>query len=135
MCAILGWLNNKEDLTGKNVLFKQMLDLMECRGKDSQGIFELPNILLGHNRLAIIDIENGYQPMEFDELVITYNGEIYNTKELREELLEEGYNFETTCDTEVILKGYHCYKEKILDKIEGIFAFAIYNQKDQFGYF
>ena len=130
MCAILGWLNNKDDLTEQNDTFKKMLDLMECRGKDSQGIYEQPNVLLGHNRLAIIDIENGYQPMEFDELIITYNGEIYNTKELRDELLNEGYNFDTKCDTEVILKGYHCYKEKVLEKIEGIFAFAIYNLKD-----
>ncbi len=130
MCAILGWLNPQFDLLNKQKTFQKMLKLMECRGKDSHGIYMSEHALLGHNRLAIIDLENGLQPMEFDDYIITYNGEIYNTATLRDELLANGYNFNTTCDTEVILKGYHCYKEKVLDKIEGIFAFAIYNKKD-----
>lgn len=130
MCAILGWLNFKDNLLEKQKRFQKMLKIMECRGKDSHGIYQDKHVLLGHNRLAIIDLENGLQPMEFDDYIITYNGEIYNTKEIRDELLKQGYNFNTTCDTEVILKGYHFYKEKILDKLEGIFAFAIYNKKD-----
>lgn len=131
MCAILGWVNQKEDLLGNMGLFKEMLDLMKYRGYDSKGYYFENHILLGHNRLSIIDLENGKQPMYYDDLVIIYNGELYNTEEIKEDLLKKGYDFDTTSDTEVLLKGYHCYKEKIVNKIEGIFAFAIYNKKDK----
>lgn len=131
MCAILGWSNNKEDLLEKMDLFKEMLELMKYRGYDSKGYYFENHILLGHNRLSIIDLENGKQPMYYEDLVIVYNGELYNASEIKEDLLKKGYDFDTTCDTEVLLKGYHCYKEKILEKIEGIFAFAIYNKKEK----
>ena len=123
MCAILGVLKdnfNKE-------LFKDMLELMNNRGKDSTGYYFESGISLGHKRLAIRDIGNGCQPMFYKDYVIIYNGEIYNTDEIKSELINLGYTFDTTSDTEVILKGYAEYKKKILDKLEGIFAFAIYN--------
>lgn len=129
MCAILGWVNKKEDLLKQIPLFKDMLLSMEYRGYDDKGYYFLNHILLGHNRLSIMDLENGSQPMFYEDLVIVYNGEIYNADIIKEDLLKLGYDFDTTCDTEVLLKGYHCYKEKILDKIEGIFAFAIYDYK------
>lgn len=131
MCAILGWSNHKEDLLENMNLFKEMLELMKCRGYDSKGYYFENHTLLGHNRLSIIDLENGKQPMYYENLIIIYNGELYNTNEIKEDLLKKGYDFDTTCDTEVLLKGYHCYKEKILEKIEGIFAFAIYDQKEK----
>ncbi len=131
MCAILGWANHKEDILEHMNLFKEMLALMKYRGSDSTGYYFENNILLGHNRLSIIDLENGKQPMYYEDLVIVYNGELYNTEEIKKDLLKHGYDFDTTCDTEVLLKGYHFYKEKILSKIEGIFAFAIYNKKEQ----
>ncbi len=129
MCAICGWLNSKEKLNEKQETFKEMLELMSCRGKDNTGYHFEENIMLGHKRLAIVDLETGNQPMYSKEYVIIYNGELYNTQEIKEELIKKGYTFETTSDTEVILKGYIEYKEKILDKMEGIFAFAVYNKE------
>ena len=85
--------------------------------------------MLGHKRLEIVDLETGNQPMYFKDYVIIYNGELYNTEDLKQELKDKGYTFNTTSDTEVILKGYAEFKENILDKMEGIFAFAVYNKK------
>ncbi len=141
MCAICGWLNLKEDLTDKQEKFKEMLELMSCRGKDNTGYYFDKNVMLGHKRLAIVDLETGNQPMYYKEYSITYNGELYNTETLKEELKEKGYTFETSSDTEVILKGYVEFKEKVLDKMEGIFALGIYNKntkelflaRDRFG--
>ena len=106
-----------------------MVDLMSCRGKDNTGYHFDKNMMLGHKRLAIVDLETGNQPMYYKDYVIVYNGELYNTEELKEELKEKGYTFDTTSDTEVILKGFAEYKEEILGKMEGIFAFCIYNKK------
>ena len=125
MCAILGVLNSNIN----NDLFKKMLDLMNNRGKDSTGYYFNDKVSLGHKRLAIRDLRNGFQPMFYKNYVIIYNGEIYNTEEIKNDLLNKGYSFNTTCDTEIILKGYAEYKRKILKKLEGIFAFAIYNKK------
>ena len=141
MCAICGWLNLKEDLTDKQEKFKEMLELMSCRGKDNTGYYLEKNVMLGHKRLAIVDLETGNQPMYYKEYSITYNGELYNTDTLKAELKEKGYTFETSSDTEVILKGYAEFKEKVLDKMEGIFALGIYNKntkelflaRDRFG--
>ena len=126
MCAILGVLS-KDDFNIN--LFKNMLELMNNRGTDNTGYYFSKNISLGHKRLAIRDLENGNQPMFYKEYVIVYNGEIYNTDTIKKELITKGYSFTTTCDTEIILKGFTEYKEKILDKLEGIFAIAIYNKK------
>lgn len=126
MCAILGVLS-KDDFNIN--LFKNMLELMNNRGTDNTGYYFSKNISLGHKRLAIRDLENGNQPMFYKEYVIVYNGEIYNTDTIKKELINKGYSFTTTCDTEIILKGFTEYKEKILDKLEGIFAIAIYNKK------
>lgn len=131
MCAILGWINSKKNLKNVQNNFKEMLDLMSYRGKDNTGYYFEDSILLGHKRLAIIDLENGNQPMKYKEYTIVYNGEIYNADTLKQELENQGYKFKTNCDTEVILIGYACYKEKILEKLEGIFAFAIYNSKNK----
>lgn len=129
MCAILGWLNKKTDLQKNKDTFHKMLDLMSYRGEDHTGYYEEEHVLLGHKRLAIIDLENGNQPMYYKNYIIVYNGEIYNTDELKNDLEKKGYVFDTRCDTEVILKGYACYKDKVLNKLEGIYAFAIYDKK------
>ena len=109
-----------------------MTKTLKYRGPDSTGYFISDDVLLGHKRLAIIDPEKGKQPMKYDNYVIIYNGEIYNTDSIRKKLIKKGYSFNTTSDTEVILKGYACYKKKIVEKLEGIFAFAIYDGKDLF---
>lgn len=125
MCAILGLIKKDKEIN----LFKKMLELMKCRGNDSTGYYFSDDIYLGHKRLAIIDLDNGNQPMKYKNYIIVYNGELYNMKELKEDLINKGLSFDTKSDTEVILKGYSYYKEKILDKLEGIYAFGIYNTK------
>ena len=127
MCAILGILSKKKF---DDDLFKEMLELMNNRGLDNTGYYFNNYVSLGHKRLAIRDLKNGNQPMFFNDYVIVYNGEIYNTEDIKNDLLNKGYSFDTTSDTEIILKGYDCYKSKILKKLEGIFAFAIYNKRN-----
>lgn len=132
MCGITGWMNKNENLRNKKRIIKKMTKTLKYRGPDSTGYFISDDVLLGHKRLAIIDPEKGKQPMKYDNYVIVYNGEIYNTDSIIKKLIKKGYSFNTTSDTEVILKGYACYKEKIVEKLEGIFAFAIYDGKDLF---
>ena len=132
MCGITGWMNKNENLRNKKRTIKKMTKTLKYRGPDSTGYFISDDVLLGHKRLAIIDPEKGKQPMKYDNYVIVYNGEIYNTDSIRKKLIKKGYSSNTTSDTEVILKGYACYKEKIVEKLEGIFAFAIYDGKDLF---
>ncbi len=124
MCGILG-------ITSFNIepdieLFKKSLLLIKHRGPDETNIVKNDNILFGHNRLVVVDKENGKQPMEYDGYTIIYNGELYNTEEIREKLLDIGYKFDGYSDTEVLLKAYHYYKEECLNLLNGIFAFAIY---------
>lgn len=139
MCGFVGWYNNKEDITHYKKAIKKMNKTLKHRGPDDSNYDISKHLLLGHNRLSIIDLKNGTQPMKYNNYTIVYNGEIYNTNEIKEKLLKQGFTFETTSDTEVLLKGYACFKEKILDMIEGIYAFAIYDgdklffARDRFG--
>ncbi|MGE5455618.1 MAG: asparagine synthase (glutamine-hydrolyzing) [Ignavibacteriales bacterium] len=132
MCGFVGWINNKNKIRNKRNTLKKMNETLSKRGPDSTGYYFSNNALLGHKRLAIIDIENGKQPMHFDKYTIIYNGELYNTEVIKKDLIQKGYTFDTTCDTEVLLKAYVHYKEKVLDIIEGIFAFAIYSSNEVF---
>lgn len=129
MSAILGWINNEESLIEKENAFKQMMNLMSFRGNEKTGYHLGKNVLLGSKRLAIRDLEKGNQPMYYKEYVLVYNGEIFNADEIREKLKQNGYMFDTNCDTEVVLKGYAEFKEKIVEMLEGFFAFGIYNSK------
>ena len=125
MCGFTGWY--KKSHTKKDIrTLKKMTNTLKYRGPDQKGYYIDKNILLGHRRLSIIDLKNGRQPMTYKEYTIVYNGELYNTEELRKKL-EKKYKFKTKSDTEVLLIGYIEYKEKILDMIEGIYAFAIYH--------
>lgn len=112
---------------------KRMNDLIEHRGPDSFGFYESENIGFGHRRLSILDLSPlGHQPMEFqDKYVITFNGEIYNYIEIKEELKGLGYHFNSNSDTEVILAAYDCWKEKCLSKFNGMWAFALYDKAAQ----
>ena len=133
MCGFVGYVNKEKD---KTKIIKEMSDLIAHRGPDSDGYYTDENIALGFRRLSIIDLNNGTQPIYNNDKskVIIFNGEIYNYKELREELINKGYNFKTNTDTEVILHGYEEYKENILNKLRGMFAFVIYdiNSKEMF---
>lgn len=124
MCGFTGWY--KKNHEKKNIkIIKQMTKTLKYRGPDQKGFFIDKNILLGHRRLSIIDLKNGRQPYTYNGYTIVYNGELYNTEDLKNKLKEK-YTFETTSDTEVLLKGYIEYKEKVLNMIEGIYAFAVY---------
>jgi len=108
---------------------KAKLDKIKFRGPDNLGIIQKGNIILGHLRLSILDLdERSNQPFVFKHLMLVYNGEIYNFIEVKNSLINEGYTFETTSDTEVLLKGFHAWGEKILDRINGMYAFAIYDE-------
>ncbi len=145
MCGIAGILSANSLLVTKDRLLS-MMDAIGHRGPDGAGywISEDETVALGHRRLAIIDLSiNGIQPMHFHQagndpyhlpdahLTITYNGEIYNYIELRETLYKKGYRFHSTSDTEVILAAYDCWKENCLQYFDGMFSFAIWNEKEQ----
>lgn len=133
MCGIVGFVNYKEDLTNKNIIIKNMTEKISHRGPDEDGIYTSENIALGHKRLIVIDPEGGKQPMiekySFGEFAITYNGQIYNVKELRQILIENNFTFNTRSDTEVLLKAFIHFGHDVVHHINGIFSFAIWNSK------
>jgi asparagine synthase (glutamine-hydrolysing) len=129
MCGILA-------ISGENLDIKKydtvaMLDSLKKRGPDGVGEKLIQNCYLGHRRLSIIDIENGFQPMTSSNLTVTFNGEIYNYKELKKELEYIGYKFDTNSDTEVILKSYEEWGKGCVQKLDGMFAFAVWNSETQ----
>jgi asparagine synthase (glutamine-hydrolysing) len=108
---------------------KTKLESIQFRGPDYTGIQKVDDLTFGHLRLSILDLDvRSHQPMQFDELTIIFNGEVYNFQEIKMELLSLGYTFNTTGDTEVLLKGYKEWGEAIVPKLNGMFAFAIYNR-------
>lgn len=136
MCGFVGFID-KTKKEKKNNIIKKMADTIIHRGPDSDGYYTDDEIALGFRRLSIIDLGHGDQPIfnKKKDKVILFNGEIYNYKEIKEDLIKKGYKFKTKSDTEVILLGYEEYGEKILNKLRGMFAFVIYdiNKKELFG--
>lgn len=130
MCGIAGILSSDIDLRGEKLLVEKMGKTLKKRGPDAAGIYLTPEVALVHRRLSVIDVENGAQPMHFGKYVIVYNGEIYNTDEVRNELEGFGYKFDTHCDTEVVLKAYDKWGNESVKKLNGIFAYAIYDKKE-----
>lgn len=108
-----------------------MTDAMEHRGPDGSGVWTAPGIGLGHRRLSIIDLGGGAQPMADDALAVSYNGEIYNFREVREELKAKGARFRTKSDTEVLLHGWRAWGPDLLARLNGMFAFALYDGERQ----
>ena len=133
MCGIVGFVNYKENISNQKEILNKMTQTLSNRGPDEEGLYINENVALGHKRLIVIDPDGGKQPMiekyEFGEYVIVYNGQIYNTKELRKTLLENGFEFKGHCDTEVLLKSYIYYGKDVVDHLNGIFAFAIWDSK------
>lgn len=133
MCGIVGFVNLKKDLPNKKIVINNMLQTLSNRGPDEEGIYLNKNVALGHKRLIVIDPQGGKQPMiekySLGEYAIVYNGQIYNTKELRETLVSNGFTFFGHCDTEVLLKSYIYYGKDVVNHLNGIFAFAIWNTK------
>ena len=136
MCGICGfsWPDSEQ--------IEQMVESLDHRGPDDRGTFVNQELSLGHTRLSIIDLSHkAKQPLSYQDLTITYNGEIYNYKELREELSKLGHKFETKSDTEVILAAYKEWGSSSINKLYGMWAFAIYDKtkkelfisRDRFG--
>lgn len=134
MCGICGMAGFDSSRTLNRDVLIRMQKALERRGPDGEGIFDSEReCIMAHRRLAVIDPEKGRQPMtrtyKDETYTIVYNGEIYNTDEVRRELMEMGAVFETNCDTEAVLWGYILFKEKILHKLNGIFAFAVWEKR------
>ena len=128
MCGIVGFIKTEQS---KEINIKQMLSSIQHRGPDEQNYYEDQKVVLGHTRLSIVDIKDGHQPYEFKDLVIVFNGEIYNHKAIRQELKNNDYVFDTNSDTEVLLKAYHFYGNSFIDKLNGMYAFVIYDKIDK----
>ena len=128
MCGILGFYYKDKNKIFNTSLFKSLLETISYRGPDSSGIYNLKNFIFGMNRLSIIDQESGDQPMSSDDgdYKIIFNGEIYNYKEIRENLESKNVKFKTKSDTEVVLKLFIRYGKKCLDHLNGMFALAIF---------
>lgn len=131
MCGFCGYVNKNEKIENDKCI-KKMNSTLKFRGPNAQNVYIHSNTALGHSRLSIIDITNGTQPMtkknNDNEYTIVYNGELYNTKEIKDKLISKGYSFDTNCDTEVILTSYIHYKDKCVEFLNGIFSFAIYDK-------
>lgn len=131
MCGIAGILSDSIDLRQQNDMVWRVSNSLKMRGPDAHGEYISRNAALIHRRLSVIDPENGKQPMRFGKYIIVYNGEIYNTDEIRRELRFHGYVFETNCDTEVVLKSFHLWQENCAKRLNGIFAFGIYDMDNE----
>jgi len=135
MCGFIGAIRKepKQQTEEQQNLFKAMNDLIIHRGPDDEGYYEDDMISFGFRRLSIIDIENGHQPLsdETERYWIIFNGEIYNYVELKQELLEKGYTFQTDSDTEVLLTAYQEYGFDTAKKLRGMFAFLIWDKDEK----
>ena len=141
MCGISGIILKNNAKSGEAIIHK-MNNRIVHRGPDAEGVYQFGNVTLGHRRLSIIDLtEAANQPMHKHGLSIVFNGEIYNYIELRKELIQEGYEFQTNSDTEVILSAYHYYGKACTKKFNGMWAFLLLDEnasemfisRDQFG--
>ena len=128
MCGFVGFTGG---LAQREEVLQEMMDAIIHRGPDSAGTYIDDDIALGFRRLSIIDLDSGSQPMynENRDMVIVFNGEIYNYKELRDELIKKGHVFANNADTEVLIHGYEEYGEELLTKLRGMFAFVIWDSK------
>jgi asparagine synthase (glutamine-hydrolysing) len=130
MCGICGKLNFEKGATVKPALIRAMMDAIRHRGPDDEGLHIASNMGLGFRRLSIIDLSSGHQPLSNEDgtVWIVFNGEIYNYRELREFLLSKGHVFSTRTDTEVIVHLYEELGPQCLEKLRGMFAFAIWDE-------
>jgi asparagine synthase (glutamine-hydrolysing) len=133
MCGITGWVAFDRDLVKERALIDAMTETMACRGPDASGVWSDRDATLGHRRLAVIDIPGGAQPMSVStpngDVAIVYSGEVYNFQELRDDLVKRGEKFVTSSDTEVVLRGYLQWGEALADRLNGMYAFAIWDSR------
>ncbi|WP_030598365.1 asparagine synthase (glutamine-hydrolyzing) [Streptomyces fulvoviolaceus] len=135
MCGIAGWIDFGRDLRAEAATVRAMTDSMVRRGPDAGDAWLAEHAALGHRRLAVIDVAGGAQPMEIREgarhAVISYSGEVYNFRELRAELAALGHGFRTRSDTEVVLRAHLEWGEKAVEKLNGMFAYALWDVREQ----
>ena len=130
MCGIAGYFDQREHRTIPEPVLRAMTDVIAHRGPDGSGFYRAPGVGLGHRRLSIIDIAGGVQPMpsEDGKIQIIFNGEIYNFREVRKELQALGHTFRRDSDTEVIIEAWRAWGEACVDKLRGMFVFAIWDE-------
>ncbi|MFZ5942701.1 MAG: asparagine synthase (glutamine-hydrolyzing) [Bacillota bacterium] len=135
MCGITGWIDLEKDVCWEQALIEKMTATLAHRGPDASGTYLADHAALGHARLSIIDIEGGRQPMtrrgKNNTFTVVYNGELYNTEEIRRELKQHGYVFTSHSDTEVLLNAYIHWGKESVEKFNGIFAFAIWDENNE----
>jgi asparagine synthase (glutamine-hydrolysing) len=135
MCGITGWVGYSRDLRQERRTIDAMTETMACRGPDASGVWTDQHAALGHRRLAVIDIPGGAQPMSIStpngDVAMVYSGEAYNFTELRDELADAGHKFTTSSDTEVVLRGYLQWGDAVADRLNGMYAFAIWDSRDR----
>ncbi|HKN99095.1 MAG TPA: asparagine synthase (glutamine-hydrolyzing) [Pseudonocardiaceae bacterium] len=135
MCGITGWVAYDRDLTSEQVTLDAMTETMACRGPDARGTWTDRHAALGHRRLAVIDIEGGAQPMTAaagdGTVAMVYSGETYNYTEVRDELRARGHRFRTDSDTEVVLRGYLEWGTAVAERLNGMYAFAIWDSRTE----
>lgn len=131
MCGIAGYLHSDNNSRSDQVIIKHMVAMLNHRGPDARGYYLDDHVALGNSRLSIIDLAGGDQPIcdQTERYWIVYNGEIYNYRELRSELIQQGCCFQTNSDTEVLLQGWITWQEDVLPRLNGAFAFAIYDRQ------
>lgn len=130
MCGFTGWFDHEPQT--RNIL-EEMTSAIAHRGPDASGFFYSNPVALGHRRLSIIDLAGSHQPMmsSDERYILVYNGELYNFPELRAEMEKKGIRFQTEGDTEVLLQALILWKEEALHRLQGMFAFAFWDRKDQ----
>lgn len=135
MCGITGWIDWEADMRRQGSILDKMVSTLSFRGPDASGTYLAEHAAFGHRRLSVVDLEGGRQPMlrqwKGQKFVITYNGELYNTPELRMELASSGHSFSTTSDTEVLLVAFIEWGPDCVDKLNGIFAFAVWDEANE----
>ena len=135
MCGITGWIDLRHDISGEREILKRMTATLAQRGPDAEGAYLSRHAAIGHRRLSVVDLDGGKQPMlrrQGDRTyVITYNGELYNTPELKQELCALGHVFSSASDTEVLLRSFIQWGQECVAKLNGIFAFGIWDEKEE----
>ena len=135
MCGITGWIDWGTDLSTQKHILDAMVNTLAARGPDASGTYLTQQAAIGHRRLSVVDLEGGRQPMirySGDKpYVITYNGELYNTEEVRQDLAALGYTFSSHSDTEVLLLSFIAWGPECVDRLNGIFAFGVWDETSQ----